>query len=95
MAEKNRADNELHALSRGELVLMKAQGKALALLSSLLANHGLIDTKELEGVLDLFSCIAAENDALEADILASWARDIEGVFRPLMAPMPRRFFGSN
>lgn len=86
MAEKNIADNELHTLSRGELALVKAQGKALALLSSLLANRGLIDTNELEGVLDLFGCIAAESDTLEADILSSWARDIDGVFRPLMAP---------
>lgn len=86
MADEGMSNNELHALSKGERALMDAQGKAIALLSSLLANRGLLDTNELGAVLDLFSCMVAENDVLEADILASWARDIEGVFRPLMAP---------
>lgn len=86
MANEGMSNSELHALSKGERALMHAQGKAIALLSSLLANRGLLDRNEFGAVLDLFSCVVAENDVLEADILSSWVRDIEEVPRSLMAP---------
>lgn len=53
--------------------LIAAQGKALAMLATMLQARGVLDVEDFAGTLGVFSVVVAEDNQLEGDILAIWA----------------------
>lgn len=64
-------------ISTTERALIAAQGKALAVLTTVLHAGGHVDAKRLAKTLALFSTVVSEDDELQGAILAIWADTME------------------